>query len=118
MVILREKYENPAMFAVATVKHWLKHIARPNDIQYAYTKLEDKLRQCHLNNVAGKLRSQENLETKMIGETQICTHNMSLINTNTRAQTNLQDVSLCFKKLFSIYVYRFSFSQRLRCRTD
>ena len=71
MVILRENYKNTALFAVATVKHWLKNIARPNDIQYAYTELEDKLRRCHLNSAVGRLRSQE---TEMIGKIQICIH--------------------------------------------
>ena len=99
MVILRENYKNTALFAVATVKHWLKNIARPNDIQYAYTELEDKLRQCHLNNVVGRLRSQENVEIEMIGEIQICTHNMSSINTYTRTQTSVQDVLLSFLKI-------------------
>ena len=111
MIILRENHKNTVMFALATVKHWLMNIARPNDIQYAYTELEDKLRQCHLNNVAGRLRSQENLGIEMIGEIQICTHNMSSINTCTRAQTSVEDVS-------SVYIYRFSFSQRFGCRTD
>ena len=71
METLRDKYRNTAMFAVATVRHWLKNIARPNDIQYVYTELEDKLRQCHLNSVVGRLRRQE---TEMIGEIQICIH--------------------------------------------
>ena len=73
MVMLREESERKGtpMFAVATVMHWFQNIARPNDIQYAYTELEDKLRRCHLNSAVGRLRSQE---TEMISKIQICMH--------------------------------------------
>lgn len=56
-ILQLEQRANPVMCAMLTIHKWKKLDPECEDLQYAYKRLEEVLRECHLNKIIPRLHS-------------------------------------------------------------